>query len=54
MDIKADGDNIDGLNFLTGKDIDLVNKKAMQGTMLAHTDGGVPNLVVSVPEMDSY
>jgi glucose-6-phosphate isomerase len=54
MDIKADRDNIDGLNFLTGKDIDLVNKKAMQGTILAHTDGGVPNLVVSVPEMDSY
>lgn len=54
MEIKADKDNIDGLNFLTGKDIDLVNKKAMQGTILAHTDGGVPNLVVSVPKMDSY
>lgn len=54
MDIKADKDNIDGLNFLVGKDIDLVNKKAMQGTILAHTDGGVPNLVVNVPEMNSY
>lgn len=54
MDIKADKDDMDGLNFLTGKDIDLVNKKAMQGTILAHTDGGVPNLVVSVPEMNSY
>lgn len=54
MDIKADKDDIDGLNFLTGKDIDLVNKKAMQGTILAHTDGGVPNLVVNVPEMNSY
>lgn len=54
MVIKADKDNIDGLNFLTGKDIDLVNKKAMQGTILAHTDGGVPNLVVSVPRMDGY
>lgn len=52
--IKQDKDNIDGLNFLTGKDIDLVNKKAMQGTMLAHTDGGVPNLVINIPEMNSY
>lgn len=52
--IKNDKDNIDGLNFLSGKDIDFVNKKAMQGTMLAHTDGGVPNLVVSIPEMNSY
>lgn len=54
MTIKEDKDNIDGLNFLTGKDIDLVNKKAMQGTILAHTDGGVPNLVINIPKMDSY
>lgn len=54
MTIKEDKDNIDGLNFLTGKDIDLVNKKAMQGTILAHTDGGVPNLVINIPQMDSY
>lgn len=52
--IKEDKDNLDGLNFLTGMDIDQVNKKAMQGTMLAHTDGGVPNLVLSIPEMNSY
>jgi glucose-6-phosphate isomerase len=52
--IKEDRDNIDGLNFLAGKSIDFVNKKAMQGTILAHTDGGVPNLVVSIPEMNSY
>ncbi len=52
--IKEDKDNIDGLNFLTGKDIDYVNKKAMQGTILAHTDGGVPNLIVNIPEMNSY
>ncbi len=52
--IKEDRDNLDGLNFLTGMDIDEVNKKAMQGTLLAHTDGGVPNLVLSIPEMDSY
>ena len=54
MTIKQDKDNMDGLNFLTGKDIDFVNKKAMQGTMLAHTDGGVPNLVISIPELNSY
>ncbi|NJD03988.1 MAG: glucose-6-phosphate isomerase, partial [Ruminiclostridium sp.] len=52
--IKEDKDNLDGLNFLMGMDIDQVNKKAMQGTMLAHTDGGVPNLVLSIPEMSSY
>lgn len=54
MIIKEDKDNLDGLNFLTGKDIDLVNKKAMQGTILAHTDGGVPNFVLNIPKMDSY
>jgi len=54
MDIREEKDNLDGLNFLAGKNIDLVNKKAMQGTILAHTDGGVPNLVVSIPEMNSY
>jgi glucose-6-phosphate isomerase len=54
MTIKEDKDNIDGLNFLSGKDIDLVNKKAMQGTILAHTDGGVPNLILNIPKMDSY
>ncbi len=54
MKIKADKDNLDGLNFLAGMDIDMVNKKAMQGTILAHTDGGVPNLLVSIPQMNSY
>jgi len=54
MSIKEDKANIDGLNFLTGKDVDLVNKKAMQGTILAHTDGGVPNLVINIPKLDSY
>ena len=52
--IKEDKDDLDGLNFLAGKDIDFVNRMAMQGTILAHTDGGVPNLVVNIPEMDSY
>lgn len=52
--IKEDKDNIDGLNFLAGKEMDYVNKKAFEGTLLAHTDGGVPNLVVSVPELSDY
>lgn len=52
--IKEDRDNLDGLNFLAGKDIDYVNRMAMQGTILAHNDGGVPNLVVNIPEMNSY
>ncbi|HOQ36745.1 MAG TPA: glucose-6-phosphate isomerase [Acetivibrio sp.] len=52
--IKEDKDNLDGLNFVAGKDVDYVNKKAMEGTMLAHNDGGVPNLLVSVPELSAY
>ncbi len=52
--IKEVKDNVDGLNFLAGMDMDAVNKKAMQGTQLAHTDGGVPNLAINVPEMNSY
>ncbi len=52
--IKEDRDNVDGLNFLAGKDIDFVNKKAMEGTLLAHTDGGVPNLIINVPELNEY
>lgn len=47
-------DNIDGLNFLAGKTVDFVNSKAAEGTALAHTDGGVPNLLVSVPALDEY
>ncbi|MET3291953.1 UNVERIFIED_CONTAM: glucose-6-phosphate isomerase [Brevibacillus sp. OAP136] len=44
----------DGLNFLAGQSIDYVNKKAFEGTLLAHLDGGVPNLVVSIPELTAY
>ncbi|HHW47575.1 MAG TPA: glucose-6-phosphate isomerase [Clostridiaceae bacterium] len=54
LTIKEDKDNIDGLNFLAGNGIDYVNKKALQGTVLAHTDGGVPNLVLNVPELNAY
>ncbi len=52
--IEEDAENIDGLNFLAGKTIDFVNKKAADGVCLAHTDGGVPNLVVKVPKLDAY
>lgn len=52
--IKEDKDNLDGLNFVAGKDIDFVNKKAMQGTLLAHTDGGVPNLIINIPELSEF
>ena len=50
---KADSD-LDGLNYISGQTMDFVNKKAFQGTMLAHTDGGVPNLVVNIPELNEY
>ncbi|OQB14085.1 MAG: Glucose-6-phosphate isomerase B [Firmicutes bacterium ADurb.Bin193] len=50
---EEEGDG-DGLNFLAGKTVDYVNKRAMEGTMLAHTDGGVPNLVVTIPRLDEY
>ncbi|MGI1691025.1 glucose-6-phosphate isomerase [Thermoanaerobacter uzonensis] len=52
--INKDKDNIDGLNFLAGKTIDFVNKKAFEGTLLAHTDGNVPNFVVNIPEISPY
>lgn len=54
IEIKSDKDNVDGLNFLAGKTINYVNSKAAQGTALAHTDGGVPNLVVRMPALDAY
>ncbi len=52
--IEADKDNLDGLNFLTGKTMDYVNKMAMNGTMIAHVDGGVPNLRVTIPNVSAY
>ncbi|MDY3971342.1 MAG: glucose-6-phosphate isomerase, partial [Clostridia bacterium] len=54
IEIQATEDNIDGLNFLAGKTIDFVNSKAAQGTALAHTDGQVPNLSVTIPALDAY
>ncbi|QAY66734.1 glucose-6-phosphate isomerase [Paenibacillus protaetiae] len=52
--IGHDEDNLDGLNFLTGKTMDFVNKKAFQGTLLAHTDGQVPNFIVNIADMTPY
>ncbi|MDF2607776.1 MAG: pgi [Bacillales bacterium] len=47
-------DDIDGLNYLSNRTMDFVNKKAFQGTMLAHVDGGVPNLVLTLPKLDEF
>lgn len=50
---EVDG-NIDGLNFLAGKGVNYVNSKAFEGTLLAHTDGNVPNIVINIPKIDAY
>ncbi|MBO7747765.1 glucose-6-phosphate isomerase [Paenibacillus sp. MWE-103] len=52
--IGHDESNLDGLNFLTGKTMDFVNKKAFEGTLLAHADGHVPNFVVNIADMTPY
>ncbi len=52
--IQEEQVDLDGLNYLAGKTVDFVNKSAMNGTMLAHTDGNVPNLVVNIPKQDEY
>ena len=54
IEIEAVENDLDGLNYLAGKNVDFVNKKAFQGTLLAHTDGQVPNLIVNVPKLDEY
>ncbi|WP_293982358.1 glucose-6-phosphate isomerase [uncultured Clostridium sp.] len=54
INIEEDADDLDGLNFLAGKTMDFVNKQAFQGTLLAHNDGGVPNMVINVPEISAY
>lgn len=46
--------DLDGLNYLAGKDMDFVNKSAMNGTILAHTDGNVPNLMINIPKQDEF
>ena len=52
--VPHDDENLDGLNFLEGKRVDEVNKMAELGTRLAHVDGGVPNILVNVPELNAY
>ena len=54
IEMTTDKDNVDGLNFLAGKTMDFVNKKAFEGTLLAHNDGGVPNLIVELEALDEY
>lgn len=54
INIEEAENDMDGLNFLAGKTMDFVNKKAFQGTLLAHNDGGVPNIVLNVPELSPY
>ncbi|MBG9448200.1 glucose-6-phosphate isomerase [Cytobacillus firmus] len=54
LTIEEAENDLDGLNYLAGETVDFVNNKAFEGTMLAHTDGGVPNLIVSIPKMDAY
>ena len=49
--INKEESDLDGLNYLTGETLDYVNKKALRGTVLAHVDGGVPNLVINIPEL---
>jgi len=52
--LTEDAENVDGLNFLAGKTMDYVNKKAFQGTLMAHVSGSVPNMVVSIDKADEY
>lgn len=52
--LKEEEIDTDGMNYLAGRSVDFVNKSAMNGTILAHTDGDVPNLMVRIPEQDEY
>ena len=54
LKIQKEDVDLDGLNYLAGKTLDFINKSAMKGTQLAHTDGNVPNLVVKVPEQNEF
>ncbi len=54
LKVEEEASDLDGLNYLAGETVDFVNTKAYEGTLLAHTDGGVPNLVVNIPAMDAY
>ena len=52
--IGEEKEDLDGLNYLAGKSMDFVNKSAMNGTVLAHTDGNVPNLMIHIPKQDEF
>ncbi|MBU3091264.1 glucose-6-phosphate isomerase [Clostridium sp. CM028] len=52
--VEKESEDLDGLNFLAGKTMDFVNRKAFQGTVLAHNDGGVPNIILNVPALTAY
>lgn len=54
MVIPFDEADLDGLNYIAGKGMNFVNQKAMQGTQLAHVDGDVPNIRISMPKMDAF
>ena len=54
LEIPYDAENVDGLNFLAGMDLNKVNKTAMQGTLLAHVDGGVPNIVLDLADKSEH
>ena len=54
LTVPSDEENLDGLNFLAGKHVDEVNKMAELGTQLAHVDGGVPNIRISIPKLNEY
>ena len=52
--VKKNDDDLDRLNYLDGKSFDYINKKAFEGTLLAHLDGGVPQIVITIPKLDEY
>ncbi len=52
--IKEDEKDLDGLNYISGKTMDFVNKSAMEGTIAAHIDGGVPNIIINIPQITPY
>ncbi|MEG1407857.1 MAG: glucose-6-phosphate isomerase, partial [Ruthenibacterium sp.] len=54
MFIENSAENFDGLNFLAGQNMSVVNRKAMEGTILAHTDGGVPNIILEVDSLSEH
>ena len=54
LTVREYAEDFDGLNYLAGKTMAQINEKAFEGTVLAHTDGGVPNVVLEVPEMNAY